>query len=346
MSSSSFHESDLVQAISQLRVGKIFGYRDFIAYISSLGIPLVKRDDLSDMTYINSGSYSSIYRTTHIPDGKLVAFKRPKLSLSRREARVEEEAHNQALSSIIQEIRILAHSNLSKHPNLPRIVGVSLLEESLQDGISPCIVEEFAFSDLGQYLTTAESLLAPKILRLILDIAQGLCALHSFHLVHGDIHPKNILLFKEEGDIRATVGDLGTCGVEFSKEFIPGTRDFWAPECHLRSRFYKDYANGPARDVYTFGLLVQSIISETFPSAPFPSKQQFEIQHDQTKTLHHLKRNTVPIYPSESSETTQLNKVLGELEKVVLQTVVVNPVDRPNIALICHKLECVFEDRG
>ena len=335
MSSGSFHESDLVQAVAQLRISKIFGYRDFLAYVSSFDLPIIRKDELGEMTFVNSGSYSTIYRTTQMANSKVVAFKTPKLSLSRGDARIEDEVHHRALSSIIQELRILAHPSLAQHPNLPNMIGISFLEETSSGGFSPCILQEYAFSNLGQYLTRSKGIPMSEKLSLALDVASGICALHAYHLVHGDIHPKNILLFAEADNIRAAVGDLGTCGVELAAEFIPGTREYWAPECHPKSAFHKDYGNTSKRDVYSFGLLVLAILNGSYPDAPFPSDQQFDIQHDQTRTNECLKWGQYLSFRAAANDTKDLDRVLG----VVNEAIKVEPKNRPDIASISQQLQ-------
>lgn len=344
MSSSSFHESDLVQAIGQLNVVKLLGYRDFVAYISSLGVPLMEPDDFGDMVYINGGSYSSTYRTVHKRSAKLVAFKTPLSSLSRADQQLEKEAHHRALSGIIQEIRILAHPSLSVHPNLPRVLGVSFIEDSQQDGISPCIVQELAFTDLERYLPPDNKIPKLEALRLLLEIADGICALHAYHLVHGDIHPKNVLLFQDRGSVRAKVADLGTCGVEGASEFIPGTRDFWAPECHPRSPFHRVHMNGLARDVYTFGLLVNHLLSGSHKNSTFPQDQQFTIQHSQDRTMEQLARRRLGNPSSNITDDAAADTVCAQLVTLVSQTIRVDPSDRPVISNLCQELRSIFHE--
>lgn len=344
MSSSSFHASELVQAIGQLNIVRLLGYRDFVAYVSSLGVSLMKLDDFGDMVYINGGSYSSTYRTVHKGSAKPVAFKTPLSSLSRADQQLEKEAHHRALSGIIQEIRILAHPSLSVHPNLPRILGVSLIEDSQQDGISPCIVQELAFTDLEKYLLTDNAIPKPDTLRMILDIADGICALHSYRLVHGDIHPKNILLFQDQGSVRAKVADLGTCAAESASEFIPGTRDFWAPECHPRSPFHEAHMNSSARDVYTFGLFVNHLISGSYQDTPFPQDQQFAVQHDQNRSLQQLAMRRADGILHAITDDATADTVRAQLVTLVSQTVRVDPSDRPAISTLCRELRSIFHE--
>ena len=343
MSSSSFHESDLVQAIGKLNTVKLLGYRDFVAYISSLGVALMKLDDFGDMVYINGGSYTSTYRTVHKASAMLVAFKTPLSSLSRADQQFEKEAHHRALSGVIQEIRILAHSSLSVHPNLPKVLGVSFIEGSQQDGISPCIVQELAFTDLENYLSTDNAIPKLDTLRMILDIANGICALHAYRLVHGDIHPKNILLFKDQDSIRVKVADLGTCGTESASEFIPGTRDFWAPECHPRSPFHKAHMNGSARDIYTFGLLVNHLMSGSYQNTPFPQDHQFAMQHDQDRTLQQLTRRVHSLF-HDIIEDAAAHIVRVQLVTLVSQIVRVDPRERPTISTLCRELRSIFHE--
>ena len=344
MSSSSFHESDLVQAIGQLNIVKLLGYRDFVAYISSLGIPLMKSDDFDDMVYINGGSYSSTYRTFHKGFAKLVAFKTPLSSLSRADQQLEKEVHHRALSGIIQEIRILAHSSLSMHPNLPKVLGVSFVDDCQQYGISPCIVQELAFADLESYLSIDNTILKREPLSMILDIGNGICALHAYRLVHGDIHPKNVLLFRDQGSIRAKVADLGTCGAESAIEFIPGTRNYWAPECHPRSPFHKAHMNGSARDIYTFGLLINHFISISHQNTPFPQDEQFEIQHDQSRSLQELAKRRTNGLSNSFSDHGPEDMVRAQLVTLVQLIVRVHPDERPSISTLCHELRNIFQD--
>ncbi|KAL8689938.1 MAG: hypothetical protein Q9218_004500 [Villophora microphyllina] len=344
MSSSSFHDSDLVQAIEQLNNVKLLGYRNFVAYISSLGVSLMKLDEFDDMVYINGGSYSSTYRTFHKGSAKLVAFKTPLSSLSRADEQLEKEAHHRALSGIIQEIRILAHSSLSVHPNLPRMLGVSFIEDSQQDGISPCIVQELAFADLEKHLLDGNT--TPKLdtLRMILDVADGVCALHAYRLVHGDIHPKNILLFQDQGSVRAKIADLGTCGAESASEFIPGTRVFWSPECHPRSPYHKAHMNSSARDVYTFGLLVNHLISGPYREPPFPQDQQFAMQHDQNRTLQQLAKRRTGRLSHDITDDVIADPLRAQLVTLVSQAVRVDPNDRPAISTLCRELRSIFHE--
>jgi serine/threonine protein kinase len=329
MSAGSFHESDLAQAISQIKVSNIFGYRNLLAYLSSLGVPVVEPDQYAKLTYVASGSYSTIYSTNDLTTGNTVALKTPRSSLSRADARLEDEAYHRALSSIIQELRILAHQSLAAHPNLPKVIGVCFRQDYHQDEASIAILQEYAFCDLRHYLVSSDSIPMTKKAHLALDVARGICALHSYHLVHGDIHPKNILLFRRDDSLIAAVGDLGTCGVESSPAFIPGTKPFWAPECHPRSQFHNDHVNSSARDVYAFGLLLNSMIASSYADETFPPDQQFDIQHHQKKTLQHL----------EQKHGTDHR--FDKLVDVVLLAVKVEPHARADIATICRELESI-----
>ncbi|MDR6891288.1 protein kinase domain-containing protein [Falsarthrobacter nasiphocae] len=82
-----------------------------------------------------------------------------------------------------------------------------------------------------------------EVLRIILDVAEGLTALHRAGFVHGDLHPGNILL---DADGRAVVGDLGS-----ARRIGDTAAPRWAADGFLPAA----PGDGPADDVYGLGAL-------------------------------------------------------------------------------------------
>jgi serine/threonine protein kinase len=101
-----------------------------------------------------------------------------------------------------------------------------------------------------------------ECVRIALDIAQGLAAIHPLDIVHRDLKPSNIL-FDEQG--RAKVADLGLAQVPGGPSLRsvisqgvphPGTPGYMSPEQE------KTYGHlTPASDVYALGLLLFEMLT-------------------------------------------------------------------------------------
>ncbi|KAI0911974.1 kinase-like domain-containing protein [Ustulina deusta] len=321
-SSSELSPSDLELAITTIhRNPGLVGYRNLLSYVSALGIKVFPNTkfNVDTWTLIGAGSYSSTWKAeTLLGTGIAVAVKQPAGSFTRASSDVESNVQHEGLTSIIQELRILANSKLRDHPNLPQVLGVFFREEERPAGIRPCVIFELAFSDLKQYLTAQQSakISWQELTRFAFDVANGIGALHSCGLVHGDVKPENILLFDRGDVLTAAVGDLGTCGTscEVSEGIIPGSIRFCAPEYHTRSGF-TSYINKSPRDVYNFGLLLWSIIPVDRLIPGFRDSIIACVQADPTK------RPSISVASSllnPALSTRDLHKLTTEVEEILL----------------------------
>jgi serine/threonine protein kinase len=328
--------SDLESSLPIIK-GGLIGYRNLLSYVSSLGLEVIPYDSIQPETWtqIDSGAFSTVWRaSSSVSSGSVVAVKQPIASFTCEKSELENELQNEALSSMIQELRILAHPQLKNHPNLPHAIGVFFQEEENPPGIRPSVVLELALSDLHSYLQniSPNELGGKEMARLCSQVASGICALHAYGLVHGDIKPKNTLLFMRDGQLTAAVGDLGTCGVvSQTSGTIPGTRSFYAPEVFERSPFHH-LANQPARDIYSFGILVLSILTRCSRD-PFPYLEQFNIQHDDSRCISYL------------LDQTDKSFTVPELEHVIRLTVKSNPAERAQIFDVIEGLETMLGER-
>ncbi|KAI8635265.1 kinase-like domain-containing protein [Xylariaceae sp. FL1651] len=289
-SSSELSPSDLELAITTIQSNPgLIGYRNLLSYASALGIKVFPKTafNVDTWTLLGAGSYSQTWKANLLPDtGTAVAVKQPAGSFTRASSDVQSSIQHEGLTSIIQELRILANPKLRDHPNLPHVLGIFFREEERPTGVRPCVIFDLAFSDLKQYLISQRSaeLLPQELTRLASNVANGIGALHSCGLVHGDVKPENILLFDRDGVLTAAVGDLGTCGTACQVSgAIPGSIRYCAPEYHAKS-LHASYVNKYSRDIYNFGLLLWSILTSC-NELPFPADKQFEIQHNDREAL-------------------------------------------------------------
>lgn len=285
--------SDLELAINSIQQQSgLVGYRNLLSYTSALGISVISKDsfNIESWARLGSGSYSTTYRAELLTEpGTVVAVKQPVSSFSRENKAVEGSLQHSSLISIIQEIRVLANARLKDHQNLPHLLGVFFQEENNPAGIRPCVVFDLALSDLQQFLISkspGEVQLA-DLTRFASNIANGLSALHSCGLVHGDLKPDNVLLYLRNDTVTAAVADLGTCGtLSQTTGIINGSRWYCAPEYHQGSPFFS-FINKPSRDVYNYGLILWSMMTYC-REPPFPTSEQYSIQHDDGRAVSYL----------------------------------------------------------
>lgn len=99
--------------------------------------------------------------------------------------------------------------------------------------------------DLASYANDkpgqSKRLSVDQALSIAADVADGLAALHSFGIVHGDLKPANVLLFldtesatgSEPGNqgsrLIAKIGDFGYSGTVSSEEDVRGAASFGMP---------------------------------------------------------------------------------------------------------------------
>jgi serine/threonine protein kinase len=93
-----------------------------------------------------------------------------------------------------------------------------------------------------------------------IKLARAVAALHRLGIIHRDIKPDNVIL---ESDGSLKLIDLGVVRVpgleEFSREEIPGTPGYLAPE------MYADEAGDEATDVYALGVTMFRAFTGEFP---------------------------------------------------------------------------------
>ncbi|KAH7063019.1 kinase-like domain-containing protein [Macrophomina phaseolina] len=326
--------SDLELAVTGIKQNSgLVGYRNLLSYASALGVKIFPKTsfNVESWTQLGYGSYSTTWRAEIITGAaEVVAVKQPNASFTRASVDVENTVQHEALTSIIQELRLLASAKLRGHRNLPAVLGVFFQEEENPVGIRPCVVFELATYDLKQYLLAETvdgiSISPQDMARFASDVADGIGALHTCGLVHGDVKPENILLFKRDGVLTAAVGDLGTCGAcTQTSGVIIGSLHYCAPEYHRGSPF-AEHINSLSRDIYNYGLLLWSILTFCREN-PFAPTQRFMIQHDDQAAVQSLLERA-PDRPA-----------LQTFRNIIRQCVRSDPTTRPTIFEVSQTLD-------
>lgn len=205
---------------------------------------------------IGSGSFSEVYRVTHI---SLHATRALKI-LTRQMPGVGSTGFFQCRKRFELEARLSARLN---HLNVVRVY------DFLEEGDLLALEMEFLpGGSLAKKMRDARKnntlLPLPEVLQITQQAAEGLGAIHAIGIVHRDLSPNNIL-FDEHG--QAKIADLGLAymaDADFSQREIqgsqaerhPGTPKYMSPE--------QEHTNGhllPASDVFALGLILYELLS-------------------------------------------------------------------------------------
>jgi serine/threonine protein kinase len=310
---------------------------DFLHLVQFLAVRRVSVIPAEQLTYtVASVSHEGIY-TARVRDGswngKRVALKTARIGST--SGITLGQTHLRAfLKELLFEISIMSHDPLCTHPNIARIIGISFFESS--DSFSPVLVLEPACEvtpDLHSLVSSKAHSMAPELIAsLISDVADGVSALHTYHIVHGDLKPQNILVFDSQIPVglQARIADFGMSGIQSNGEMVRGFTPSWAaPELLVESARNLELRDSPLQDIYSFGLICSFIIigSEEF----YRLRKDSE---DAGSSLIQAAREVLGLFPE-----TDSTPYLRNLPPILRRALDENPGDRP---LILNVRESLF----
>lgn len=172
--------------------------------------------------------------------------------------KVDDEVVRDAVARELDTVRFFAQID---HPNL-----VSIEDKGEVDGI-PYIIMSYAGEGTLRKRLEEGRMSREEALRMFIQAARGIQALHEHSLVHFDLKPANIFL---RGDI-ARVGDYGLSKLvtesRNSLSFGRGTPYYMAPEMLQR--------RGDARsDIYSLGVILYECLTG---DVPFKGDSEWEV---------------------------------------------------------------------
>ena len=156
----------------------------------------------------------------------------------------------------------------------PAVVQVFDLGEASE---RPYLVMEFVPGETveSRVRLRAQALSTEESLPLLVQIAEGVQAVHEAGLAHGDLQPSNVLVGPDE---RARVADFGLAFLS------GGTAHYMAPELQVRGRH--DTALRQRADLYAFGAVAHELLAGERPfDAPDRARVLAQHLHKEAPSL-------------------------------------------------------------
>ncbi|KAI1123368.1 kinase-like domain-containing protein [Nemania abortiva] len=182
------------------------------------------------------------------------AFKRIH-DASKRQKTEREIFHN-----LTNEIRILSHKIVREHQSIAQLQGICW-DISPKDGKPwPVLVfEKSQFGDLYRFasLPVGREMSMSDSIGLCVDIGRAVVNMHASNIIHGDIKPENVLIFKELGRYSAKVTDFGYSAQYTNDDCwlrLPRSWPWNAPEHDRPARDWRPWQAVKA-DIFSFGML-------------------------------------------------------------------------------------------
>ncbi|MCP4659283.1 MAG: serine/threonine protein kinase, partial [bacterium] len=241
------------------------------------------------VSMLGRGSMGEVYRADDLKLGQPVALKFLPAGL---------ELDEQALARLLDEVKIARQIT---HPNVCRVFDVGEWE-----GIPFISMEYVEGEDLRSLRRRIGRLPEERAIEIARQLAGGLAAAHQQGILHRDLKPANVMI---DAAGRVRLADFGVAVLAESAGSASGgtgTPAYMAPEQHGEGASI-------ASDLYALGLVLYELVTGQ-PAFRSPSV-------DETLRLH---RETPPTPPS--------RVVAGldpALERVILQCLEKNPLDRP-----------------
>jgi serine/threonine-protein kinase len=222
--------------------------------------------DFDILSKLGYGARSTIYAVSEKRTGQIYALKRVMRRSADDDRFLEQAEQEFAISSQFDHPALRKSIRMIRRRKLLKVSELYLLME-LFDGTS---------------LDVQRPSNASGLLKIFIQIAQGLGAMHKLGYVHADIKPNNILV---ADDGQAKIIDFGqSCAIGTVKSRIQGTPDYIAPEQVGRGPLT------PATDIFNFGATMFWCVTDRHIPTLIPKKKSGVAQVDsrELKAPHEL----------------------------------------------------------
>ena len=244
---------------------------------------------------LGHGGMARVYRAYHPQLDRYVAIKVLRTDL------VEEADF---LVRFRREARAVA---ALRHPNI-----VQVFDSDVQDDVYYMVLEllegDTLKTRLNDYRSRSEQMPLGEMVRILLDVLDGLAYAHSEGMIHRDIKPGNVLLTKRG---QAVVADFGIARIVGGTHHtvsgaLMGTLHYMAPEQGLEGR------SDARSDIYSLGIVLYEMLTQR---TPFEADTPLALLMKHVNDPLPLPRKIVPTIPE-------------PFERIVLKALAKNPDDR------------------
>ncbi|KAI0193441.1 kinase-like domain-containing protein [Astrocystis sublimbata] len=258
----------------------------FLSAVQDLKIEILPLQWQSTRRLVGKGGTSQISQAVVNPETS-IAFKR--VSEEDR-LRLDDE---EILGRIVSEVLVLAHEAIRGRLNILELQGVGWDVSPFLRGKNPepestvslsntevwpvLLFEMSRYGDLGRFAASpaGRSLDHAARLNVCLQVGWALATMHSNKVIHGDIKPQNIIMFRREnGSFTPKVADFGYSSVDQGLEVpicLPESPPWYAPELHEYPNFTLLQAS--RADIFSYGMLCLWFIFERYFSGDKPLAQ-------------------------------------------------------------------------
>jgi serine/threonine protein kinase len=244
---------------------------------------------------LGRGGMARVYRAYHPQLDRYVAIKVMRADLA------EDEEFQVRFRREAQAVAALRHPNIVQVYDFDTENDVSYMVMELLEG-------DTLKTRLDDYRARGERMPWGEMVRLMLDVLEGLAYAHSEGMIHRDIKPGNILLTKRG---QAVVGDFGIAHIIGGTRYtvpnaLMGTLQYMAPEQGLEGR------SDARSDIYSLGIVLYEMLTQRRP---------FDADTPLAVLMKHV-NDPLPL-------PRQLNPTIPEpLERVALKALAKKPEDR------------------
>jgi tRNA A-37 threonylcarbamoyl transferase component Bud32 len=244
---------------------------------------------------LGRGGMAQVYRAYHPQLDRYVAVKVLRSDL------VEDV---EFLSRFRREARAVA---ALRHPNIVQVFDFDV-HGDIYYMVMELLEGDTLKTRLNDYRARGESMPPGEVVRILLDVLDGLAYAHSEGMIHRDIKPANILLTRRG---QAVVADFGIAQIVGGTQYtvsgaLMGTLNYMAPEQGLES--HSDVRS----DIYSLGIVYYEMLTQR---TPFDADTPLAILMKHLNDPLPLPRQVAPAIPE-------------PFERVVLKALAKRPEER------------------
>jgi serine/threonine protein kinase len=244
---------------------------------------------------LGRGGMARVYRAYHPQLDRYVAIKALRSDL------VEEEGFLARFRHEAQAVAAL------RHPNI-----VQVLDFDVQDDVYHMVMEllegDTLKTRLNDYRMRGEQMPLGEMVRILLDVLDGLAYAHSEGMIHRDVKPANIMLTKRG---QVVITDFGIAQIiggtrHTASGALMGTLNYMAPEQGLKGH------SDARSDIYSLGIVFYEMLTQRTP---------FDADTPLAILMKHL-NDPLPL-PRQIDST-----IPKAFERIVLKALAKHPEDR------------------